>query len=113
MASRHRKAWSSEVIIGHLLTGYLLAHTLDRGFDRDPVIWWGIFAGAVLPDIDMLWFFFVDGGKVHHHHRATHNLTLWTGVLFAGFALSSRVLTGCGLGAGLHMMLDTIAGAIS
>lgn len=101
------------MIVGHLPAGYLLARALDRSFDRDPLIWWSVIVGAVLPDIDMFWFFFVDGGAVHHHTYLTHDPTVWLGVLVAGFLLSSRALIGCGVGAVLHMALDTVAGAIT
>ena len=101
------------MIIGHLPAGYLIARGLDRSFDRDPVIWWGILIGSVAPDLDMFWFYVVDGGTVHHHTYLTHDPTLWAGVLLAGFVLSSRALIGCGIGTLLHMSLDTIAGAIS
>ena len=100
------------MIVGHVAAGYLLARALHRSFDKDPVIWWGIVVGSVLPDIDMLWFVLVDGGAVHHHTYLTHDPTLWFGVLCAGLTLTSRALIGCGIGAVVHMALDTIAGAI-
>ncbi|KIC50455.1 hypothetical protein [Tateyamaria sp. ANG-S1] len=101
------------MIIGHLPAGYLLASALDRSFFRDPVMFWAIMAGAVVPDLDMLWFHVVDGGAVHHHTYLTHDPTLWAAILFFGLVLTSRLLIGVALGALLHMVLDTIAGPVS
>lgn len=101
------------MIVGHLPAGYLLATALDRSFDADPLIWWSIVVGSVLPDVDMLWFYLVDGGVMHHHSYLTHDPTLWLCLLLAGFVLSSRLLIGIGVGAVLHMALDTIVGPIS
>ncbi|WP_299141530.1 metal-dependent hydrolase [uncultured Tateyamaria sp.] len=100
------------MIIGHLPAGYLAACALDAPFDSDRVVFWSVLAGAVLPDLDMLRFFFVDDGAVHHHTYLTHDPTLWLGVLILGFVFTSRVGIGVGIGTMLHMLLDTIAGAI-
>ncbi|WP_299724311.1 metal-dependent hydrolase [uncultured Tateyamaria sp.] len=101
------------MIIGHLPAGYLMATALDRSFDRDRVVFWSILVGSVAPDLDMLRFFLVDRGAVHHHNYLTHDPTLWFGVLFLGFVLTSRALIGLGIGAVLHMVLDTVVGAVS
>ncbi|MGX9354517.1 metal-dependent hydrolase [Roseobacteraceae bacterium S113] len=101
------------MIIGHLPTGYLAARALERSFDEDPLVWWAILLGSVAPDFDMLWFVFVDHGTVHHHTYITHDPTLWVGVLGTGLLVASRLLIGLGLGALLHLSLDTIAGAIT
>ncbi|MBY5931795.1 metal-dependent hydrolase [Tateyamaria omphalii] len=101
------------MIIGHAPAGYLLASALDRSFFRDPVIFWSIVVGAVVPDLDMLWFFFVDRGTTHHHTYLTHDPTLWSVLLFIGFVLTSRLLIGLGMGGLLHMALDSIAGAVT
>ncbi|WP_425040233.1 metal-dependent hydrolase [Primorskyibacter sp. S187A] len=100
------------MIIGHLPAGYLLASALDKSFDEDPLIWWAILVGAVLPDLDMVWFFLVDRGAVHHHSYITHDPTLWVAVFLLGLTLSSRALIGLGLGTLLHVALDTPLGAI-
>ena len=80
------------MIIGHAPAGYLLACACDRSFFRDPVMFWAIVIGAVAPDLDMLWFLFVDRGAVHHHTYLTHDPTVWAVVLFLGAVLTSRVL---------------------
>ncbi|WP_415403878.1 metal-dependent hydrolase [Tateyamaria sp. SN3-11] len=99
--------------MGHLPAGYLAACSLERSFTRDTVIWWAMLAGAVLLDIDMFWFALVDQGTVHHHTYPTHNPALWAVTALFGLAVSSRLLTGLGAGAVLHVALDSIAGAVT
>jgi len=100
------------MIVGHLPAGYLAARALEGTVTRDVVIWWAMLAGAVVPDLDMLWFIFVDQGKVHHHTYLTHDPALWAAILLTGLAVSVRILVGLGLGGLLHMALDSIAGAV-
>ncbi|APX12133.1 hypothetical protein [Tateyamaria omphalii] len=101
------------MIVGHAPAGYLLACATDRSFFRDPVMFWAIIIGAIAPDLDTVWLLFVDGGAVRHDSYLTHDPTLWAVMLFFGVVLTSRVLIGVGLGALLHMVLDTITGDIS
>lgn len=101
------------MIVGHLPAGYLSACVLERSITRDPVIWWGLVVGSVAPDLDMFWFLFVDHGTVHHHTYLTHDPGIWIGLLLIGWAFSARALIGLGLGGVLHLMLDSIAGAIT
>ena len=98
------------MIIGHLPAGYLAA----RGASAlgAPQLYWGLIAGSIAPDLDMLWFFFVDGGTVHHHTYLTHRPIMWVGVLAMGLVLRRNFLTGMGLGGLLHLALDTIVGRV-
>ena len=100
------------MIVGHLPAGYL-AGVLAQRAGAAPALAWGILVGAVLPDIDMLWFWFVDRGAVHHHTYLTHRPIVWALVAVAGLAFRSRAMVGVGLGGLLHMVLDSIAGAIA
>ena len=97
------------MLIAHLPAGYLAARLalVPRA------VFWGLLVGSVLPDIDMLWFLFVDHGSVHHHNYLTHRPVVWSGVVMLGFLTSSRVMMGIGAGALLHMLLDSIAGKIA
>ncbi|WP_147108658.1 metal-dependent hydrolase [Tateyamaria sp. syn59] len=101
------------MIIGHAPAGYLLASALDNGFFRDPVMFWAIIVGSLAPDLDVLWSFAVDGAASYSHNYLTHDPTLWAVMLFFGVVLTARVLIGVGLGALLHMALDTITGPVS
>ncbi|MGH1464907.1 MAG: metal-dependent hydrolase [Cognatishimia sp.] len=99
------------MLIGHLPSGYIAACTCEK-FTSSRTFFVGMVLGAFLPDIDMLWFHFVDHGAVHHHEYITHRPIVWLAVLTIGFILQRKFLLGLGLGGILHMLLDTLAGAI-
>lgn len=69
--------------------------------------------GSVAPDIDMLWFHLADGGRVHHHEYLTHKPVLWLSVLIAGLLLRKPTVVAFGIGAMVHMVLDSFLGAIT
>jgi len=75
--------------------------------------------GSVMPDIDMLYFHFVDGGRTHHHAYFTHLPLFWAAggilTLSVGRLLGWPHLPSIGVffaGAMLHMVLDTVASPI-
>lgn len=100
------------MFIAHLPAGYIAAQ-----LTRHKWVFWGVMAGSILPDLDMLWFYLVDGAQIHHHSYLTHRPALWAFVLIVGLTLRKRAfgffLTGVGFGGLLHMMLDSIVGAIA
>ena len=71
------------MIIGHWPAGYLAALGARRFWPAQG-LFAGILIGAVLPDIDMLWFFLVDDKAHHHHSYLTHRPALWALLLAAG-----------------------------
>lgn len=101
------------MFIAHLPAGYLLSQT-------HPTLkrhrFW-VMAGAVLPDLDMLYFAFIDAGSTHHHSYLTHRPALWAcGVVLALMLHrhgAARRLLAQSLGALLHMLLDSVVGAIN
>jgi inner membrane protein len=72
--------------------------------------------GAVLPDVDMLYFFFVDNGMTHHHTYVTHRPAVWAALLGLSLLLRrhpvTRPIWAMSLGGLLHMVLDSVVGAI-
>ncbi|UZD92558.1 metal-dependent hydrolase [Cognatishimia activa] len=92
--------------------GYLAACVTEK-LTRLRVLFWAVIIGSVFPDIDMLWFHFVDQGAHHHHGYLTHRPAIWAGVAILGLCLRNFAVSGFGIGALLHMALDTIAGAIA
>ena len=101
------------MIIGHLPAGYLAALGARRFWPAQG-LFAGILIGAVLPDIDMLWFFLVDDKGHHHHSYLTHRPALWALLLAAGlFVRKHPILIGLGLGGLLHVALDTTLGQIA
>ena len=103
------------MFIGHLPGAYLLVRPFS---ERLPAaLFPAAMVGSVLPDIDLLAFYFVDNRAHHHHDYLTHRPILWAGMLLAGLALRrwrpGAVLAGLGLGGLIHMALDSIAGKIA
>lgn len=118
------------MIIGHLPFGYivstLLATKLRRNSNHNKqtlnlrlFIIIGML-GAVAPDIDMLYFYFIDHRQHHHHSYWTHFPILWLGLLLISIlwyvfvidkskALLALIFSGLGM---CHILLDSIVGAI-
>lgn len=102
------------MLTAHLPSGYLLTRLAA------PKVRWAMsvaLIGAVLPDFDMIWFHFVDHGRIHHHYYWVHipvfwlvvaavtlPLLAWRGWLSTGLVFFASVF--------LHLLLDTIAGGI-
>lgn len=97
------------MIIGHLPAGFLAA----RAIGLTGAMFAGFVIGSVVPDLDMLWFYLVDHGGHHHHGYLTHRPFLWVAVLLGGLVLRRWAVFAFGLGALLHMLLDSIAGRIN
>ena len=99
------------MFIGHLPGGYLAARALWRKCQTPLIV--ATLIGSVLPDIDMLWFHFIDQGGVHHHTYLTHRPALWATIALLGIAARKPVILAIGLGALVHMLLDSIVGSIA
>ncbi|MBO9396264.1 metal-dependent hydrolase [Shimia sp. R9_2] len=100
------------MFIGHLPAGYLLAKS--PVFARaSRTVFWGVLLGSVVPDLDMLWFYFVDQGSTHHHDYLTHRPILWAAVLLIGALFKAGFLIGLAAGGLLHLALDSIAGKVT
>ncbi|WP_299550197.1 metal-dependent hydrolase [uncultured Tateyamaria sp.] len=99
------------MIVGHLAAGYLAA----RAFAAlgATAVFSGVIVGSVIPDVDILWFFLVDGQQTHHHDYLTHRPLVWAVVLLIGVTIRRSVVVGLGLGALLHLALDSIAGKVA
>lgn len=80
-------------------------------------IWPAVIIGAVLPDIDILWFYFIDHGAIHHHRYWVHipafwvtvaiivlPLLKWIGALPTGLVFFTAIF--------MHLVLDSISGGI-
>ena len=102
------------MLTAHLPAGYCLARAVGGNV---PLMLPAALLGAVAPDIDMIFFYLIDGGAVHHHGYWTHIPFFWlaltvvvlpilgrTRYLAAGIGFFSAVL--------LHLSLDSIAGSI-
>lgn len=103
------------MLTAHLPSGYVVGRLMPR---NGRGVMAAALAGSVLPDLDMIWFHFVDAGKFHHHVYWPHSPWVWAGIalvvlpvltwqgwLAAGLAFFAALL--------LHMVLDTVAGGIA
>lgn len=106
------------MFIGHLPSAYLVyrlaaPRSLSKATFRAGMV------GAVFPDIDMLWFYFVDDRGHHHHWYLTHRPAVWLGLLLLCGLLTylSRTrhvaigISFC-IGALIHIVFDSIAGQV-
>jgi LexA-binding, inner membrane-associated putative hydrolase len=113
------------MIIGHLPAGYIISSLLF------PRAQWALqttrrvfiaagMAGALAPDLDMLYFHLVDQRQHHHHTYFTHYPSFWAALLLpsvlwllatkgAGKAALASIFS---LNGFIHLVLDTIVGDI-
>lgn len=111
------------MLIAHLPAGWLATRALLRAPSepfRRRLLAWGMFA-AILPDLDLLWFFFVDDRQTVHHAYLTHKPGAWL-IALAAAALGMWMLrvkrtawlalAVLGANVMLHLLLDTAAGGI-
>lgn len=100
------------MLTAHLPSGYILARGVRR---RLPWLMPAALIGAVLPDLDMLWFQFVDHGQWHHHRYWPHIPLIWLGIAavslpFLTYGRATALVFFAAIF--LHLMLDTISGGI-
>lgn len=129
------------MLIAHGPLGYLLAHTSKRYWQplvakpQHKLIFWAAAIGGIFPDIDLLYFYFIDS-TVSHRQLLTHSFLvygvvlllagLWlrflpyfktvvVGLLFFTLGAISHVCADMfiGMAAGLAPISDTIFGLIS
>lgn len=112
------------MIIGHAPSGYITAKILlgkftERNISTKRFIIAGTL-GALAPDLDMLYFHFVDHRQHHHHSYFTHYPILWLSLLAIVIIWLTLNRTSkaaplafvfC-LGGFVHMILDSIVGDI-
>ncbi|MEL7258495.1 MAG: metal-dependent hydrolase [Pseudomonadota bacterium] len=103
------------MITAHLPSGYVTG----RLFGASRACFWAAFLGAILPDFDLIWFYFVDNRALHHHNYWVHIPAFW--LLMASLVLPatrwlkpSWIRPAMAFFAGIlvHLLLDTIAGDV-
>lgn len=104
------------MFIAHLPAGYLIGKALRQS----RAVLAAAMVGAVSPDLDMAYFYLVDGARTHHHDYVTHWPLFWGGVglglLLIAPLLSlgaRRVALSSLLGVASHMALDSVAAPIN
>ena len=109
------------MLTAHLPSGYVLAKVIGR---TGPWVMGAALLGAVAPDFDMLWFYFVDQGQTHHHRFWPHIPAIWLAIAIIIWPMA-RHLPARRLPArqyqavaiflaavALHLLLDSLAGGI-
>ena len=94
------------MFIAHLPAGYLLSQghpSLRR--HATPLM-----VCAILPDSDLIWFYLINSSATHHT-LLPHRPILWFTACILRLVL--RWIGAIGLGALLHLSLDTVAGQIA
>jgi len=109
------------MLIAHLPAGYLVARQVAR---NRPTRKWLILTGlcaSILPDLDLFWFYLVDGRQTVHHTYLFHMPLFWISLAAMAFAIARLtdwkavepfmwVALLCLL---LHMALDSVAAEIA
>jgi len=112
------------MFIGHAPAGYVVSKLLFHrfrpfGVSTRAFLWCGV-AGAIAPDLDMLYFHLADHRQHHHHTYISHFPIIWLTLLFLSstwlrYAKNNRnaaLATIFSLNGFIHMLLDTITGDI-
>ena len=113
------------MFLAHLPAGYLMARRLAPRLAPDPSqarrLMTVCLVAAVLPDIDLLYFYLVDGRQTLHHDYWTHIPAFWllaTGTAVTLFRVARApvpwpAVAGLLAGVFLHLALDTVTGGIA
>ena len=103
------------MITAHAPSGYVLG----RLWPKAPLVLPAALIGGVLPDLDMIWFYFIDDRAFHHHRYWVHAPAFWAMIAVAvlpGVALWFRTYMSAALAFFtallMHICLDTLAGDI-
>ena len=110
------------MITAHAPAGYIGAQLLRRlkPAQLSARAWslYGAISG-ILPDVDMLWFYLVDHGHVHHHRYPTHWPLLWLLALICALLYwhktrrpAAAIALLVAVNGMVHMFLDSIVGDI-
>jgi hypothetical protein len=120
---KHIQPIGSRVLVGHLPAGYLVSKLLARriqarDLERQHFIAAGML-GAIAPDLDMFYFYFIDQRQHHHHLYFPHLPVVWlvlVGVSAAWLYSRRKAMASLALIFSLnglvHMFLDSTAGDI-
>lgn len=112
------------MIIGHLPAGYLISTCAYMRFGCDvasrQVFLCAGAAGAIAPDVDLIYFYLLDYRQHHHHTYFTHFPVAWMALLAvsawwlrtARFKFLPALAVVFSLNGFIHMILDTIVGDI-
>jgi hypothetical protein len=98
------------MITAHLPSGYVLARS--AGWSGPALA--AALAGAIFPDLDLLWFYFVDDRAFHHHRYWVHApaFAALAGLILIAATRRHRVAIAFAAGWALHILLDAPTGSL-
>ena len=110
------------MLIAHAPTGMLMTAMLIK-LKPQAVSWqrWYLMGAVMglLPDLDMLWFYFVDHRQYHHHEYVPHWPIVWLSIsvlALVWYWIEQSKAAVCAVLLGLtgisHMVLDSVVGDI-
>jgi len=112
------------MFVAHLPAGYLLSKYFESK-SKTKKISWRIFLtlgliGSILPDLDLFYFYMIDGRQHQHHSYWTHIpiywICLYTSVASMFILKKNKkmllITTFIFIDVMLHILLDTVAGGI-
>lgn len=101
------------MITAHLPAGYCLAEGFGR---KASAVTAAALIGSLLPDADILLFYFWDAGAVHHHRYWPHIPVFWLAiglpVVLMLWRSHARIALAFLSGIMLHLILDSLNGGI-
>ncbi|WP_346896521.1 metal-dependent hydrolase [uncultured Roseibium sp.] len=102
------------MLTAHLPAGYCLTKLMKN---RPPLLLPVALFFSILPDFDLIWFFWVDGRQIHHHRYWVHIPAFWAVVgtvsLVAFWRTRFRPYVVIAVAAVfLHLVLDSLVGGI-
>lgn len=106
------------MFIAHIPTGYLMVQPFRKYAVKGMLA--AALLGSIFPDLDLFYFYLIDGRQHHHHSYWIHFPIVWLSLLAASgiwlycrrkskWAFLSFVFSLCGT---VHIMLDCIVGDI-
>src|SRR6218665_215330 len=112
------------MFIAHLPAGYLMGQALCGRQEMKELSFFSLLmasmSGAIAPDMDLFYFFLIDGRQHNHHDYFTHYPLTWGLLLLAAWwcwcffhknaFLWLAVFAGSGF---VHLLLDTVVGEIA
>jgi inner membrane protein len=108
------------MLIAHFPMGYLESKIFTKlRFANTKAIMPASIIGNMIPDLDMLYFHFVDGRKTNHHDYITHWPIFWAAVacviLIGTWSFKPKAVLPAlafSIGTFLHMTMDSFAAPI-
>ncbi len=108
------------MFIAHLPAGYLLAKTIRLRTPGRKAVMTAALLGAIAPDLDLFYFYTLDGRQHHHHSYWTHYPSVWFALMLLAWGASRIKPWSTGgtwllifsMSGFLHLLLDCIVGDI-